>query len=116
MNKVLIICLFFVSATHTAQTLTQSFNEPVIGEVDINYSLDTSAYTTGLPTAITGSNVVWDFTKLAGKFPVIFDSIKSPVAAAGASNQPSATYVQRRGNINSFFKSTASPQRTEFLG
>jgi len=116
MNKILLFLFSIVYASIGAQSLTQSFNEPAIGEVDKNYSLDTSAYTSGLPTAVTGSNVTWDFSKLEGKFPVIFDSIVAPSAAPGASNHPSASYAQKRGNIISFFKSSSSPQQTEFLG
>jgi hypothetical protein len=115
MNKLLII-LFFYSIVNNAQTITQAFNEPSIGDVDKNYRLDTSAYTTGLPSTVTGSNVVWDFTKVTGAFPVIFDSIVAPSAATGGTAHPSATYAQKRSGINAFFKSSSSPSQTEWLG
>src|SRR5688572_22618744 len=99
-----------------AQTLTQSANEPTIGDVDRTYKLDTSAYTTGLPSAVTGSNAVWDFTKLSGTFPVVVDSFISPQAAVGASIYPGSTFSQHRDAIYTFFKSTPSPQQTELLG
>jgi hypothetical protein len=88
----------------------------VVGDVDKNSRLDTSAYNAGLPSSITGSNVVWDFSKVIGMYPVMFDSILSPSAAAGASLFPAATYVQSRSGINSFFKSNASPSQTELIG
>ena len=100
----------------SAQTLTQSFNEPVIGDVDKNYRMDTSAYTTGLPINITGGNCIWDFTKLVGSFPVVIDSFLTPVAAPGASAYPGASYLQHRDALYSYYKSITNPQQTELMG
>ena len=99
-----------------AQSLTQSFNEPIIGDIDKNYRLDTSAYTTGLPISVTGSTAIWNFSNVAGIFPMIVDSFISPTAATGASTYPSASYVQHRDILNTFYKSTTSPSQTELLG
>jgi hypothetical protein len=115
MTKLYTIIFSFTYLLSTAQTITQSFNEPSVGDVDKNYTLDTSAYTTGLPNNISGNNVVWDFTKVAGAFPIVFDSIIAPSAAPGGSAFPTATYAQKRGTIVSFFKSVTSPQQTEWL-
>src|SRR5687767_9972929 len=68
LSFLLLLCALNVS---NAQTLTQTYHEPVVGDVDKNYRLDTSAYTSGLPTGVTGNNVTWDFTKLTGIFPMI---------------------------------------------
>ena len=116
MRKNYLFIFLFPGFISVAQTLTQSFNEPKVGEVDKKYSLDTSAYTSGLPNNVSGMNVVWDFTKVAGAFPIIFDSVVTPSAVPGASAFPSATYAEKRDNINSFYKSTSSPQQTEMLG
>jgi hypothetical protein len=114
MKKIYLVSLFFLAATLVnGQTVTQSFNEPSVGDVDKNYKLDTSAYVSGLPSA-TGTNVVWDFTQVTGTFPVIVDSMVVPSSAVGGSAHPTATYAQKRGGINSFFRSV--PNQTEWLG
>lgn len=115
MKKIYSLLLFLTATALSSQTLTQAFNEPAIGDVDKNYKLDTSAYTSGLPSA-TGSNAVWNFDQVFGQFPVIFDSIVSPSSATGGTAFPAATYAQKRGTINSFFTSVANPQRTEWVG
>jgi hypothetical protein len=116
MRYISIFLVLFLTGVCAAQTVTQSFNEPTVGDVDKKYSLDTSAYTAGLPNNVSGANVVWDFTKVTGAFPIVFDSIVIPSAAPGASAYPSATYAEKRNSINSFFKSTSGPQQTEMLG
>lgn len=115
--KQLYTFLFVCSICFTnAQTLTQSFNEPVIGDIDKNYKLDTVAYPAGLPISVTGSTSVWDFSKASGIFPMVVDSFISPAAAAGASAYPTASYAQHRDILNTFYKSTTSPSQTELLG
>ncbi|MCC6373000.1 MAG: T9SS type A sorting domain-containing protein [Bacteroidia bacterium] len=99
-----------------AQTLTQSFNEPIVGDVDKNYKMDTSAYTAGLPVSITGSNCVWNFGNMNGIYPMVIDSFISPLGATGATAYPSASYVQHRDILYTYYKSTTSPQQTELLG
>lgn len=99
-----------------AQTLTQSFNEPVIGDIDRSNRLDTSAYTSGLPTSVIGNNCAWDFTKLVGIFPMVIDSFITPAAAQNGSAFPTASYAQNRDKIYSFYKSSTSPAQTELLG
>jgi len=115
--KVLSIFVLIAFLTTTqSQTLTQSFNEPVVGDVDKKYRLDTSAYTSGLPLNLTGTNCVWNFSDLTGAFPMVIDSFISPSAAAGGSAYPLASFVQRRDNLNTFYRSLSSPQQTELLG
>src|SRR4051812_45752312 len=110
--------LFFLISILSAntQTLTQAANEPAIGDVDKNYKLDTSAYSTGLPTNVSRNNAVWNFTKLAGTFPVLIDSFIPPQSAKGASAYPSASFSQHRDPLFTFFKSSSSPSQTELLG
>jgi hypothetical protein len=99
-----------------AQTITQSFNEPIIGDVDKNYKLDTSAYSAGLPIGVTGSTAVWNFTQLSGIFPFVIDSFISPSGAQGSADYSGATFTQHRDDVFSFFKSVTSPQQTELMG
>ena len=116
MKKIYCLFSFIILTTLNAQTLTQSFNEPVIGDTDKNYRLDTTAFTTGMPINVTGNNCVWNFTGLTGAFPVIVDSFISPSAAIGATAYPTASYAQHRDLLYTFYKSTTSPQQTELLG
>lgn len=116
MKKIYLAFSFLFIAQLQSQTLTQSFNEPVVGDVDKNYRLDTTAYTTGMPVSATGTNCVWNFSNLTGAFPMIVDSFINPSAAVGGSAYPSATFVQRRDQLYTFYKSTASPAQTELLG
>ena len=111
--------LFFFSLilfTVSAQTLTQSFNEPVVGDIDKGYRMDTSAYAGGLPINITGTNCVWNYSNLIGSFPLVVDSFIAPSAAIGATANPATTFAQHRDLLYTFYKSTASPSQTELLG
>lgn len=116
MKHVYFALLLLVVTASQAQTLTQSFNEPVIGDIDKNYRLDTSAYTSGMPVGVSGSTCVWNFSDLVGAFPMIVDSFITPSAATGATANPSATFVQHRDLLYTFYKSTTSPPQTELLG
>jgi hypothetical protein len=109
----LVVSLFRVSA----QTLTQSFNEPHVGDVDPGYPLDTSAYTNGLPLNIKGNNVTWNFTSLQPISPSDTDYYVSPSSVAGASAYVGCTVVQKSGLLNTFIKSSTTPTtQTEILG
>lgn len=116
MRYIYLILLAILFSGTRAQTLTQSFNEPVVGDIDTHYRLDTSAYATGLPTGITGTNCVWNYSLLSGVFPVVVDSFLAPSAAPNASANPGATFVQHRSNpvVYTFYKS--GNQQTELLG
>lgn len=116
MKKFYFLIFITTGCLINAQSLTQSFNEPVVGDRDRLYRIDTSAYTSGVPTSITGSNCVWNYTGLVGTFPIVVDSFKAPAAVPSATAFPSATYVQHRDVLFSFYKSTSSPQQTELLG
>jgi len=113
-NIFTVLSLVSFAMTH-GQTITQSFNEPVVGDIDKNYRLDTSAFASGLPRNVVGNNCIWNYTNLNAVFPKIVASFISPAAAASASAYPSANYVQRR-DIYTFYKSTTNPQQTELLG
>lgn len=116
MRQLFTTFLILFLTTISAQTYTQAFNEPVIGDIDKKYNIDTSAYTSGLPTAVTGSTAVWDFKKLLGAFPVVVDSFISRVGTPAAGTFSTASYAQKRGTLITYFKSSTSPQQTELLG
>jgi len=116
MKQIYLILFFSLIAKFNGQTITQSFNEPVIGDIDKSYRLDTAAYTSGLPVATTGSNCTWNYTNLGGAFPLVVDSFVAPSAAVSASAYPSASFAQRRNFLYTFYKSISSPQQTELLG
>jgi len=99
-----------------AQIITQSFNEPIVGDIDKSYRLDTSSYTSGLPVSTTGSNCVWNYANLTGMFPMVVDSFVAPSAVASSTGYPGTSYVQHRDLLYTFYKSTSSPQQTELLG
>ncbi len=108
--------LSLLALSTQAQTLTQSFNEPVIGDVDKNYRLDTSAYTGGLPISISGTTCVWNFSNLTATFPMVIDSFITPVAAFGATAYPGASFVQHRDQLYTYYKSNTTATQTELLG
>lgn len=114
--KQLYCLLFGIMLANSNAQITQNFNEPIIGDTDKNYRLDTSAYTTGLPISITGSNCVWNFANLLGTFPVVVDSFITPSAAVNGTAYTAATYAQHRDVLYTFYKSSSSPSQTELLG
>lgn len=116
MKKIYTFIFLTACLLSKTQTLTQSFNEPVIGDVDKSYRLDTTAYTSGLPVATTGSNCAWNFANLTGAFPMIVDSFVGPSAAPQATAYLGTSYAQHRDLLYTFYKSTTSPQQTELLG
>lgn len=116
MKQLSITFFLFAILQISAQTLTQSFNEPIVGDIDKSYRLDTSAYTSGMPVTQTGTNCVWNFSNLTGTFPMVVDSFINPSAAVGATAYPAATFVQHRDLLYTFYKSTPVPAQTELLG
>jgi hypothetical protein len=116
MKRICLIVFCIALSNLKAQTLTLAFNEPSPGNVDQNYKLDTSAYTSGLPLSTTGSNVAWNFTQVEAMFPVLIDSVIQPSAATGNSLFPGASFSQNRSSLYTFFKSSSSPAQTELMG
>ncbi|HQQ94868.1 MAG TPA: hypothetical protein PLQ93_09955 [Bacteroidia bacterium] len=97
--------------------LTQAANEPQVGDSSYYYVLDSSAYPNILPTAVTGSNVVWNFTNLNVLGISANSAYLSPSAVPASSAYPGSTVVQKQGALYNFFKSISSPQaQTHMLG
>jgi hypothetical protein len=116
-KKLPFVFLFAILFSSHAQTITQTFNEPKAGDLEFFFPLDTSGYKSGLPTAATGSNVTWDFTKLDIKHPIDTNVYLSPSSVPAATGFPGCTFVQSAAGMNTFLKSAATPTtQTEVLG
>ncbi len=117
MKKLLFLILAFVQSAFDAQTLTQGFNEPIVGDSDRTYPIDTSAFAGGLPISVTGSNSVWNFTNLSITNSVINTAYVNTVTVPSATAYPGSTLVQKQGTLYTFIKSVKTPTtQTEVLG
>jgi hypothetical protein len=101
--------VLFTGAANAQLTLTQSFNEPVIGNVDVRKDYDSTA---ALPKT-TGTGQVWNFsTALASTTNApVANTYTTPSSVPGGSTYPTATIAQDNGT---FFKS--STNMFEMLG
>jgi hypothetical protein len=116
MKHFFLVILLLCSVALTSQTLTQVFNEPAPGDIEVSLALDTSAFTSGLPVN-TGSNSVWNFTAMVGVPPNFDINYLIPSAVSGSSAFPGATVVQVDNPMSIFMKSTTSPTtQTEIVG
>jgi hypothetical protein len=119
MKKLLPAILLLLSFKNHSQSLvlTQAANEPVIGDTSRTYVLDTTAFSSGLMTNVTGSNVVWNYQALGTTTAMIVSAYLTPTAVSSSSAYPGASFVQKQGGTNNFFKSVTSPTaQTEFMG
>jgi hypothetical protein len=117
MKKSLLFILSVFSFGLHAQTLTQAGNEPVVGNQERLYGIDTSAYSSGLPNHVNGNTAVWNFTSLLAMAPADTTYYVDPSTVSGSSNYSGCTVVQKSGILNTFIKSTTSPTtQTEILG
>jgi hypothetical protein len=117
--KIITTCLFLIIShlSCLSQTLTQTYNEPKAGEVESYYYLDTAGYATGMPVSITGTNCVWDFTKLIVKPPVSKTNYADTANVPAAAGYTGCTFVQQSSGFNTFMKSVTTPTtQTEVLG
>jgi hypothetical protein len=116
MKKILLSAFTTIACLANSQnlTMTKAAFEPAAGDIKSTVSLDTSFYTTGLPTNITGTNVTWDFSNLAINSTVGVIS-SSFIAAASATVPPptGATLAEDQGGSYTFYKSVTTPT-TEF--
>lgn len=118
MKKLLLPFLFFISIQLNAQlTLTQSFNEPAIGDLDSKYYLDTSAYASGLPISVTGSTCVWNYSNLTAEQPAFIATYDAPSSTTNAASFSGCSVVENDILFTLFLKSTTTPTtQTELLG
>ncbi len=118
MLKYLSTLLLFLSALNiNSQTLTQAFNEPIVGDTNKFYLLDTSLFIAGMPTSITGSTSVWNFSKLSSINPTVTENYVSPTTVTAAASYTGCSVVKDNGVLYTFMKSTTTPSpQTEVLG
>lgn len=99
-----------------SQTLTQAANEPVAGDQDRLYYIDTAAYSSGLPNNVSGNSAVWNFTNLQALSPADTTFYVAPSSVPSSTDYPGCSVVQH-GYLDIFIKSTTSPTtQTEILG
>jgi hypothetical protein len=95
-------------------SMTKAAYEPVAGDQKNVVQLDTSFYTTGLPSNITGTNVTWDFSNLAVNSTVgVISSDFIAAASATSTPPPGATLAEDQSGSYTFYKSVSTPT-TEF--
>lgn len=117
MKQILLCCLMGCISIVRSQTLTQSFNEPHPGDIESTYNLDTSAYTSGLPISVTGSNVVWNFSNLKAMQPQMDSYYLGAASVSPAANYSGCNLVQESNQVYTYFKSSTTPTtQTELLG
>jgi hypothetical protein len=119
MKKLLPLFLLFpfIKGYSQTYTITQTANQPLIGDTSKYYIIDTSAYSSGLNVANTGSNAVWNYTNLITTSGTRTTSYVSPTVVPNSSNYPGCTIVSQAGPLNSYFKSVVSPStQLEFMG
>ncbi len=105
---------FFVAIISIANaqnlTLTKALYEPIVGDQRGTYPLDTSFYSTGLPSTITGTAVTWDFSNLILNPTVTLISTDYIAPATATVPPPSgATIAEDQGGSYTFYKSVATP-------
>lgn len=119
MKQFLLSAGLFISFLANSQSLilTQAAYEPVIGDTNRMYILDTSAFSSGLNVNSTGANHLWDYQALVSTNSLVTSVYLNTTAVSASSNFPGSSMVQKQGPLNNFLKSTTTPTtQTEFLG
>ncbi len=113
------LLLFFVCLLNfltKAQTLTQVYNEPIIGDIDLEYRLDTSGVGGSLPIGVTGSNCTWDFTGITTTTLASL-SYLTPSATPNYTDYNGCNIVQKDGTSYTYMMTSNSPnQQVEIVG
>lgn len=116
MKRLFTFAAFFSFFFSNSQTLTQSVNEPVTGDQERLYYIDTAAYSSGLPNSVNGNSAVWNFTGLQALSPADTTLYVAPSSVPSSTDYPGCTVVQH-GFLDIFIKSVTSPTtQTEVLG
>ncbi len=106
MKQKILLVATLASCFSWAQQLDNT-NEPVIGEVQTMYVMDSNL---NMMSGVTGSGVTWDYSDLAG-FPGITRNIEilDPTTTAHADTFSTSTKVLKIGNaIKNYINSTAT--------
>jgi hypothetical protein len=111
------IVFIILSGFLQSQTLTQLLNEPVVGDTNKNYPVDTSAYSNGLPVNISGNGVLWNFSDLGVSSKIASRPYLESSAVSSASNYPACSVVLDNQIGFVYMKSVKTPSaQTEVLG
>lgn len=119
MKKLLLFIAVICFSTAGAQSLvlTKAAFEPIVGDTNRAYVVDTSYYTSGLNVGLTGANTLWTYSNLLASGNIITSAYVDPTAVPASTNYAGCTIVQKQGALNTFYKSVNSPSvQTEFLG
>lgn len=119
MRKLLLLFSIVYSISAGAQSLvmTKAAFEPVVGDTNKAYVVDTSYYTLGLNVGLTGANTLWTYNNLLASGNIITSAYVDPSAVPASTNYAGCTIVQKSGALNTFYKSVSSPStQTEFQG
>jgi len=117
MKTIYALFIYFIFSYVQAQTLTQTYNEPQIGDKNSIARLDTSDYTSGMPIAQTGANQSWDFSLLKKGGEAFDTEYHSPASFTSAPSHTNATVVEVGSGLKIFMKSVNTPTtQTEIVG
>jgi len=107
--------LFLIQISKSQLILTQTANQIIIGDTNKTYLVDTGLVNIKTVNAISGNNVIWNFSNLSILGNSITTSVyTSTTAVSSATNYPGCNIVQSNSN---YFKSVVTPSaQTELLG
>jgi hypothetical protein len=114
--KIITLLLSVCCLTVTSQTLTQSFNEPKVGDLESAFTLDTSAFSGPIPKQ-AGSGISWDYSKLKTVGAMNTASYVAVSTVTDSAKYPNSNLVQQQAFLNTFLKSATTPTtQTEVHG
>ena len=92
------LILIGISLKSQNLVLTQSFNQPTVGDTNLVYPMDTLGFSSAMPIGLIGNNITWDFTKLNAKPNILETAYISPttVTKTYAATTAHATTGPRR--------------------
>ena len=97
--------------------LTQSFNQPTVGDTNLVYPMDTLGFSSAMPIGLIGNNITWDFTKLNAKPNILETAYISPTTVTNSASFSGCNIVEKQGGLYTFLKSSITPTtQTELLG
>lgn len=115
-NLLLLFTVFVLGLNAQNLTLTQSAYEPIIGDTNRVYIMDTTFYFSGMPVSTAGDGVTWDFTGLVETTTINTTAYVDPTSQT-VTVPTNCDVVQKQGTALSFLNSVTSPTtQTELLG
>lgn len=100
-----ILTSLFILGANAQLSLTKTFNEPVVGDVNYKTGFDTLA---ALPNT-SGTNQMWDFSALTPNFVLSNTTYTTVASTPNGANYPSATLADDDGQgTYTYYKSTTT--------